>query len=230
MKKIDKNLSVSIKGYHMYYAPYILTNVYGVQILTLSDDIHTDTDKAIITDYGYIANADELLSEDYYEFSKTKALSFAHSTYLPMLDGINKSIDSHFSNSEKTLRDEEYTREMKLSTSGCFIKNSLYYGEDGNEMKLSVNGSAISLERRDHEGLRLYFEEGKRNVIAIPSVINSFPGVDSTLYAIQICLCTHEVKNNIFDEKHNLDITYSVEVNGFLTEKTRFIITVKEPN
>jgi hypothetical protein len=188
-----------------------------------NSDAFEDGFEYIFDDYS--VRADEILEEGYYLFPSTEALANNHSTYLPLMEQIHSSIKSHENDNEETTENSDYSRVMELKTSGEIENNCITYGESGSEMCLCVGDDWATLERKDREGICLFFEKGKRSRITIGNRNNIHNGIESPV--MQLCLETYEIKNNLNSENPFVEIYYSVDINGFISERTRFLISVK---
>lgn len=232
MKNDAKVYNITLKGYHNYFTPFILTNIYGIDMFNMPDNIfqvqYNVVEQNEFSDlFSPLVRADALLDDNYYEYDNTKRLATYHSTYLPLLENINKSISSHnFSNNEPK-ESSDYTREIQFKTVGKLDGDSIVYGEAGNEMRIVLDEGCVSLERNDRDGICLFFEQGKRTALTVSS--NVFDIIEPEAY-FQISLETLDLKADMQCEKPFIEICYTVDINGFRSERTQFILTIEGEN
>lgn len=229
MKINKENLNITIEGCHNFFTPFILTNVYGIDLFNVSDannisDLNELGDDELYDILNNYVTADVLLDDNYYEYDRTKALADCHSTYLPLLRNINDSIESNNLNADSPDEDGLYSREIKFTTSGRLEDNSIIYGDPGDEMKLSVTKDGATLERQDKDGICLYFEQGKRSAVTI---CNPYFDDEGQKAYFQISLETLDLKSNLLCENPYVEISYTVDINGIPSERTQFVLKIK---
>lgn len=224
MENIGNELRLLIKGNHYYATPFIFSNVYGRAIFIRNDYAEAETASV------YEDIASEIFDDDYYEYARTERLSIQNSSLLPIFNKINSEMLSHMEVDKNTSISAEDNNEVELYTDGVIEEDDglkIMYGDSNFPICLHVgNDGIVTLDSECEAIPMLTFEKGKRHFVNL-SPLMKIGLTDSRLdIPMQICIFTHDIKNELLSSSKTLEISYSIEIAGSQAEKTNFSITV----
>lgn len=224
MENIGNELRLLIKGNHYYATPFVFSNVYGRAIFK-HNDFAENTPASMYEDI-----ASELFEDDYYEYARTERLSTQNSTLLPIFRKINHELLSHTEHEKIVLPISEEDNEVELYTDGVIAEDNglkIIYGDRNFPICLHVgNDGIVTLDSENDAVPMLTFEKGKRHFVNLSPLVKLGLPDGKTEIPLQICIFTHDIRNELIGKSKTLEISYSIEIAGSQAEKTNFSVTV----
>jgi len=224
MENINNELRLLIRGNHYYATPFVFSNVYGRAIFSRNNFAENEPTSV------YEDIASEVFEENYYEYSKTERLSMQNSSLLPIFSKINSEMRSHTETEKGIVSSSEEDNEVELYTDGIIEEDDglkIIYGDSNFPISLHVgNDGIVTLDSENEAIAALTFEKGKRHFVNLSPLIKLGLSDGKQDIPLQICVYTHDIKNELLQKSKTLEITYSIEIAGSQAEKTNFSITV----